>query len=174
MDEVDEKALGSTLRPCARGCSLPPSIPKQQRRSDKQRNEEPGHAQDLCQSAPLGAQPEGHRDRGDQRLSECHREQRARHPRWPEARDDGAGDPYGEHPEVHQVGGVVLGPDDPNGKVYPDQKERCRKRNADGVDAVTDTNLPIAEGEFMILVGPSGSGKSTALRMVAALEDTAW
>jgi multiple sugar transport system ATP-binding protein len=35
-------------------------------------------------------------------------------------------------------------------------------------------NLEIADGEFMILVGPSGSGKSTALRMVAALEDTAW
>ena len=45
------------------------------------------------------------------------------------------------------------------------------KRYADGVEAVTDMNLAIADGEFMILVGPSGSGKSTALRMLAGLED---
>ena len=44
------------------------------------------------------------------------------------------------------------------------------KRYADGVEAVTDMNLAIADGEFMILVGPSGSGKSTALRMLAGLE----
>jgi multiple sugar transport system ATP-binding protein len=45
------------------------------------------------------------------------------------------------------------------------------KRYADGVEAVTDMNLAIADGEFMILVGASGSGKSTALRIVAGLED---
>ena len=45
------------------------------------------------------------------------------------------------------------------------------KRYADGAEAVTDMNLAIADGEFMILVGPSGSGKSTALRMLAGLED---
>jgi multiple sugar transport system ATP-binding protein len=45
------------------------------------------------------------------------------------------------------------------------------KRFADGTQAVTDMNLEIADGEFMILVGPSGCGKSTALRMVAGLED---
>jgi multiple sugar transport system ATP-binding protein len=39
------------------------------------------------------------------------------------------------------------------------------------VEAVTDMNLAIGDGEFMILVGPSGSGKSTALRMLAGLED---
>jgi multiple sugar transport system ATP-binding protein len=49
--------------------------------------------------------------------------------------------------------------------------EHVTKRYADGVEAVTDMNLAIADGEFMILVGPSGSGKSTALRMVAGLED---
>ncbi len=43
------------------------------------------------------------------------------------------------------------------------------KRYADGVEAVTDMNLAIADGEFMIPVGPSGSGKSTALRMVVAI-----
>lgn len=52
--------------------------------------------------------------------------------------------------------------------------EHVTKRYPDGFEAVKDMNLEIADGEFMILVGPSGSGKSTALRMVAALEDTAW
>jgi len=52
--------------------------------------------------------------------------------------------------------------------------EHVTKRYPDGLAAVKDLNLEIADGEFMILVGPSGSGKSTALRMVAALEDTAW
>jgi multiple sugar transport system ATP-binding protein len=49
--------------------------------------------------------------------------------------------------------------------------EHVTKRYADGLEAVTDMNLAIADGEFMILVGPSGSGKSTALRMLAGLED---
>jgi multiple sugar transport system ATP-binding protein len=37
---------------------------------------------------------------------------------------------------------------------------------------VTELNLKIEDGEFMVLVGPSGSGKSTALRMLAGLEPT--
>jgi multiple sugar transport system ATP-binding protein len=45
------------------------------------------------------------------------------------------------------------------------------KRFADGTQAVTEMNLEIEDGEFMILVGPSGCGKSTALRMIAGLED---
>jgi multiple sugar transport system ATP-binding protein len=36
--------------------------------------------------------------------------------------------------------------------------------------AVNDFELPIEDGEFMVLVGPSGCGKSTALRMLAGLE----
>ena len=44
-------------------------------------------------------------------------------------------------------------------KVYPN-----------GVAAVVDLDLEIADGEFLVLVGPSGCGKSTALRMVAGLE----
>jgi multiple sugar transport system ATP-binding protein len=46
------------------------------------------------------------------------------------------------------------------GKVYPG-----------GTRAVSDMDLEIADGEFMVLVGPSGCGKTTALRMVAGLEE---
>ncbi|MBI3686183.1 MAG: sn-glycerol-3-phosphate ABC transporter ATP-binding protein UgpC [Actinobacteria bacterium] len=46
------------------------------------------------------------------------------------------------------------------GKVYPD-----------GTRAVTDLDLVVADGEFLVLVGPSGCGKTTALRMVAGLEE---
>jgi multiple sugar transport system ATP-binding protein len=45
------------------------------------------------------------------------------------------------------------------------------KRYPNGFEAVTDLDLDVADGEFMVLVGPSGCGKTTALRMVAGLED---
>ena len=41
----------------------------------------------------------------------------------------------------------------------------------EGVVAVEDFNLDIADHEFVVLVGPSGCGKSTTLRMVAGLEE---
>ncbi len=41
---------------------------------------------------------------------------------------------------------------------------------SDGTKAVSDMDLVIADGEFVVLVGPSGCGKSTALRMLAGLE----
>ena len=41
----------------------------------------------------------------------------------------------------------------------------------EGVVAVQEFNLEIADKEFIVLVGPSGCGKSTTLRMVAGLED---
>ena len=40
-----------------------------------------------------------------------------------------------------------------------------------GVHAVQDLSLEIADGEFLVLVGPSGCGKTTALRMAAGLEE---
>jgi multiple sugar transport system ATP-binding protein len=55
------------------------------------------------------------------------------------------------------VAGVTF---DGVGKVYPD-----------GTRAVSDVDLEIRDGEFMVLVGPSGCGKTTALRMVAGLEE---
>jgi multiple sugar transport system ATP-binding protein len=45
-------------------------------------------------------------------------------------------------------------------KVYPN-----------GATAVSELDLEIDDGEFLVLVGPSGCGKSTALRMVAGLEE---
>ena len=38
---------------------------------------------------------------------------------------------------------------------------------ANGVPAVRDVNLSIADGEFLVFLGPSGCGKSTTLRMIA-------
>ena len=40
-----------------------------------------------------------------------------------------------------------------------------------GVVAVQEFNLEIADKEFIVLVGPSGCGKSTTLRMIAGLEE---
>ena len=72
-------------------------------------------------------------------------------------------------------------------KIYPyisgeTKKRRKNKKDEDagpinlqitdqGVVAVQEFNLDIADQEFIVLVGPSGCGKSTTLRMVAGLEE---
>ena len=70
-------------------------------------------------------------------------------------------------------------------KVYPfngdDAKKKKKKGEPEkktnlqiteeGVVAVQEFNLEIADKEFIVLVGPSGCGKSTTLRMVAGLEE---
>jgi multiple sugar transport system ATP-binding protein len=66
-------------------------------------------------------------------------------------------------------------------KIYPNTEKQKKKGDvhrvshlkvtAEGVVAVDDFNLEIADREFIVLVGPSGCGKSTTLRMVAGLED---
>jgi multiple sugar transport system ATP-binding protein len=48
--------------------------------------------------------------------------------------------------------------------------ERVTKVFEDGTQAVSELNLAVEDGEFMVLVGPSGCGKTTALRMLAGLE----
>ncbi len=49
--------------------------------------------------------------------------------------------------------------------------DNVTKRYGDGYPAVSDLDLQIEDGEFIVLVGPSGCGKSTALRMLAGLEE---
>ncbi len=76
-------------------------------------------------------------------------------------------------------------------KIYPHngdeakQAKKKKKKNHDepekekvnlqvteqGVVAVQEFNLDIADKEFIVLVGPSGCGKSTTLRMIAGLEE---
>ena len=51
------------------------------------------------------------------------------------------------------------------------EKKTNLKVTAEGVIAVQEFNLEIADKEFIVLVGPSGGGKSTTLRMVAGLEE---
>lgn len=48
--------------------------------------------------------------------------------------------------------------------------EALNKVYPNGVQAVSDFNMDIQDGEFVVLVGPSGCGKSTTLRMIAGLE----
>ncbi|MCL2204673.1 MAG: sn-glycerol-3-phosphate ABC transporter ATP-binding protein UgpC [Defluviitaleaceae bacterium] len=45
------------------------------------------------------------------------------------------------------------------------------KRYPNGVVAVNDFSMKIADKEFIIFVGPSGCGKTTTLRMIAGLEE---
>ena len=68
-------------------------------------------------------------------------------------------------------------------KVYPHSETRKKTKKGEeeqainllvteeGVMAVHDFNLEIADKEFIVLVGPSGCGKSTTLRMIAGLEE---
>ena len=67
-------------------------------------------------------------------------------------------------------------------KVYPNSESKKRSKDSgekkhnlqitdEGVVAVQEFNLDIADREFIVLVGPSGCGKSTTLRMVAGLEE---
>jgi multiple sugar transport system ATP-binding protein len=50
------------------------------------------------------------------------------------------------------------------------QLDKLTKVYSDGTKAVTEFDLEIADGEFVVFVGPSGCGKTTALRMIAGLE----
>src|SRR3978361_56258 len=51
------------------------------------------------------------------------------------------------------------------------EMKHITKVYGDGFKAVTDVNIDVADGEFLILVGPSGSGQWTLLRMIVGLED---
>ena len=67
-------------------------------------------------------------------------------------------------------------------KIYPSSERKSKKELSgeesvhlqitnEGVVAVQQFSLDIADKEFIVLVGPSGCGKSTTLRMVAGLEE---
>ena len=67
-------------------------------------------------------------------------------------------------------------------KIYPNTEKKKNKKGEqekksnllvteEGVVAVQEFNLDIADKEFIVLVGQSGCGKSTTLRMVAGLEE---
>jgi len=70
-------------------------------------------------------------------------------------------------------------------KIYPHVEKKKKSKKVEenpekkvnlqiteeGVVAVQEFNLEIADKEFVVLVGPSGCGKSTTLRMVAGLEE---
>ncbi|MDT7801485.1 MAG: multiple sugar transport system ATP-binding protein, partial [Actinomycetota bacterium] len=49
--------------------------------------------------------------------------------------------------------------------------DKVSKKYPDGALAVSEVDITIGDGEFLVLVGPSGCGKSTMLNMVAGLED---
>ena len=53
----------------------------------------------------------------------------------------------------------------------PQEKKSNLQITDEGVVAVQQFSLEIADKEFIVLVGPSGCGKSTTLRMIAGLED---
>ena len=53
----------------------------------------------------------------------------------------------------------------------PEKKKTNLKITDQGVMAVQEFYLEIADKECIVLVGPSGCGKSTTLRMVAGLEE---
>lgn len=59
-----------------------------------------------------------------------------------------------------------------NKKKQPGQEKKSNLQiTEEGVVAVQDFSLDIADREFVVLVGPSGCGKSTTLRMIAGLEE---
>ena len=58
-----------------------------------------------------------------------------------------------------------------NGEFIEPEKKVNLQITEQGVVAVQEFNLEIADKEFIVLVGPSGCGKSTTLRMVAGLEE---
>ena len=53
----------------------------------------------------------------------------------------------------------------------PEKEKANLQVTEQGVVAVQEFNLDVADKEFIVLVGPSGCGKSTTLRMIAGLEE---
>ncbi|MBO4872427.1 MAG: ABC transporter ATP-binding protein [Lachnospiraceae bacterium] len=77
--------------------------------------------------------------------------------------------------KVYPVSGGDARESKKNKKAKKGEEAPQRKSNLqitdEGVVAVQEFSLDIADKEFIVLVGPSGCGKSTTLRMVAGLEE---
>jgi multiple sugar transport system ATP-binding protein len=56
------------------------------------------------------------------------------------------------------------------GQVTLEDVTKVYRSSNEEVVAVSDLDLSVDDGEFLVLVGPSGCGKSTTLRMIAGLE----
>ena len=72
---------------------------------------------------------------------------------------------------IKKVYPFVSGEDKKNKKKDAPEKKTNLQITDEGVVAVQQFSLDIADKEFIVLVGPSGCGKSTTLRMVAGLEE---
>ncbi len=73
---------------------------------------------------------------------------------------------------IKKVYPYVSGEQKKSKKKADDQPKKINLQITDeGVVAVQQFSLDIADKEFIVLVGPSGCGKSTTLRMVAGLEE---
>ncbi len=73
---------------------------------------------------------------------------------------------------IKKVYPTVRGEKKKSGKKDDQLKKKTNLQITDeGVVAVQQFSLNIADKEFIVLVGPSGCGKSTTLRMVAGLEE---
>jgi len=58
------------------------------------------------------------------------------------------------------------------GRLQLNDLEKVFESSSNDIIAVSDLNIDIRDGEFLVLVGPSGCGKSTTLRCIAGLERT--
>jgi multiple sugar transport system ATP-binding protein len=56
------------------------------------------------------------------------------------------------------------------GRVKLQDVEKTYETKGERLTAVSDLNIEVDDGEFLVLVGPSGCGKSSTLRMIAGLE----
>ena len=72
---------------------------------------------------------------------------------------------------IKKVYPTVRGETKKSKKKGDQQKKSNLQITDEGVVAVQQFSLDIADKEFIVLVGPSGCGKSTTLRMVAGLEE---
>ena len=72
---------------------------------------------------------------------------------------------------IKKVYPFVSGEQKKRKKDEPEKKKSNLQITDEGVVAVQEFSLDIADKEFIVLVGPSGCGKSTTLRMIAGLEE---